>query len=117
MKANSQIEEDIIYIENNTLYKISLYLLSGNGIISLNKIGNHDYILDYVYQPEIILFINLPDFSICSNNTGTDSNFTFFINSTKVDNKIIQLDNQKNYKIKYFLDEDKDDIFPLNIKL
>ena len=116
MDINEPIKEDILNLDNNTLYQISLYLLKGNGVISLDKSGNHDYYLDYESQPEINLFVNLSNISIYSNNTGTDSNFIFFINSNKTDEKQQKLEAQKNYKIKYFKDEDKE-IFPINIRL
>ena len=117
MSKNEKIKNDILSLDPNSLYKISLYLISGIGMISLDESGIYNYTLNYEHQPEISLFIKLPKFSISSFNYDTESNFTFFINATKIDedeDMEQELLRQKNYKIKYFREEDRN-IFPLNV--
>ena len=117
MTKNEGVKDDILSLDPNALYKISIYLISGIGMVSLDDNGIYNYNLNYEHQPEISLFIKLPKFSLSSINYDTESNFTFFISATKLDEEEDmeeELLRQKSYKIKYFREEDKN-IFPLNI--
>ena len=117
MNANEEIRKNVITLDEDTLYKISLHLISGIGMISLDESGKYSYNLSYEYQPEFSLFIRLHKFSISSMNYDKENNFTFFINTTRIDDDEEieeELYHQKNYKIRYFREKDNN-IFPINI--
>ena len=120
MGKNETIRTNIISLQNEFLYKISFYLINGNGKISLDNSGNHDYYLSYESQTSISIFIKLLEFNISSINFDTQNDFIFLIEAIKVaesDRIEEKLDTQKTYRVEYFRDaiEDKYRIFPIKI--
>ena len=117
-------KEDFLRLKDDGFYEIDLYLINGNGTISIdhqNKI-KYDYYLNYEYQESIKILIryeNIKNFKIQAKNLDDNNNFTFFINATLIDdddddngNRFRQkLDSSKVYRFKYF----KDNIFNPNL--
>ena len=118
MDKSETIKNDILSLDSDSLYKIDLHLLCGNGMISLDESGNHDYYLNHQILESITLFIKLPNPAISSINFDKEENFTYFINATKMidSEKIEKLELQKTHRIKYFLDE-PNGIFPIRLKI
>ena len=118
-------KEDFLRLKDDGFYEIDLYLINGNGTISIdhpNKI-KYDYYLNYEYQESIKILIryeNIKNFKIQAKNLDDNNNFTFFINATLINdddddegNKLFRqkLDSSKVYRFKYF----KDNIFNPNL--
>ena len=110
--------------ESESCYEINIDIISGKGIISLNK--ENEYELDYETQPSIKLFLdltNIINFTIYSRNMDINNDFIYFINATKIGENsyskpIVRLDVPKVYRIKYTIDENEGtDLFPLNFEL
>jgi hypothetical protein len=122
MDKTETTKNNILSLQDDFLYKISLYLIDGNGKISLDNSGKYEYNLNYESQTSISLFIKLPKFNISSTNFESQKNFSFLIDVIKVaeyDKIEEKLDIQKTYKVIYFRDEkvENNRIFPINIKV
>ena len=118
MNTDEIIKNDIISLDNDTKYKIDIYLINGNGVISLDNSGKYVFVLNYQTQEYVSLIIDLPEFNISSRNYDTNNNFTFYINATnerKLKNFGEFLDFQKIYRIKYFKKNGL--LFPMKLKI
>ena len=104
--------------DKTSYYKISLHLISGEGNIVLNN-GNITYDLDYEYHRYITIITKLKNDLIMGKNSGKDD-FNFLIDVSKLDDHrdIKQnIEPNINYRIKYMIDDNKTDIFPLNLRI
>ena len=122
LDGTEENKKDILSLENDTLYKISLYLLNGRGSVSLDSSGKYEYYLNNETQKSISIYVKLSSFSISAKNLEIGNNFIFFINATKINDKeeIEEvLEEQKNYKIMKYRDESNKNntIFPLKIRI
>ena len=125
-KGDEKGKENILIFKNDSesYYEISIDIISGKGIISLNK--ENEYELDYETQPSIKLFLDLTNvinFTIYSRNMDINNDFIYFINATKIGENsytrpIVRLDVPKVYRIKYTIDENEGtDLFPIYFEL
>ena len=104
--------------DKTSYYKISLHLISGEGNIVLNN-GNITYDLDYEYHRYITIITKLKNDLIMGKNSGKDD-FNFLIDVSKLDDHrdIKQnIEPNINYRIKYMIDDNETDIFPLNLRI
>ena len=105
--------------EEKYFYQMDFKFISGRGNVILKGEEEYIYELDYEYHPHISAIIQLSKFSISSQNSDQEQNFTFFFNVTRLAKNYkdvtTQLDYAQNYKIKYYLNEN--DAFPLNLKI
>ena len=118
--------ENIYYIkreenEEITYYKFNFELISGKGNITLVENNpNYTYELNYEYHPSISVILNLDEYSIMAQKLE-EKKFVFFFNVTKLKKNITdiveQFDYQQNYKIKYYLNNENNSVFPLNLKI
>ena len=109
-------------LDDYYFYKINLKVISGEGKVILSGGKIYSFDLNYEYCESISLILKFKNHSIKAQNSKDDDDFIFFINVTKLGNYEdikIQLENQQqNYRIKYIIDDDeKSDIFPLNLKI
>ena len=105
MENNNEIKTDILSLDDNTFYKIEINLICGNGSVSLDNSGNYEYYLNQQMLESISVYVNLNKYNISSRKLGTEKNFTFFINATKVDIFEEKLDPGKTYRFKYIREE------------
>ena len=121
LNKNEENRNDILSLEDETLYKISLHLINGNGSVSLDSSGKYEYNLNFETQKSISIYVKLSKYSISAKNFYKENDFKFYIKAEKINEDEIEeiLKEQKNYKVVYFRDEsnENNDIFPLKIRV
>ena len=59
LNKNEENRNDILSLEDETLYKISLHLINGNGSVSLDSSGKYEYNLNFETQKSISIYVKL----------------------------------------------------------
>ena len=116
---DSFVKNDLLnnLIRDNEIYKININLIGGSGQFSLsNNNQNIKYSLGYDTQDSISLILKNNDLNLNTEKNIEEDKFIFYMDIVRKQEKDELIFRKTNY-FKYFGEDGKSDIFPINLKL